>query len=122
MTHPTYVLAYVENVPKSAALYGRLLGQEPVENSPSFAMFVLPNGVKLGLWARHDVKPAANTPGGIELCFVVDNDDAVKTTLASWQKLGLDVLQQPTKMDFGFTFTATDPDGHRLRVFAPGQD
>ena len=119
MTHPTYVLAYVENVPKSAALYGRLLGQEPVENSPSFAMFVLPNGVKLGLWARHDVKPVANTPGGIELCFVVESDDAVKTTLASWQKLGLDVLQQPTKMDFGFTFTATDPDGHRLRVFSP---
>jgi hypothetical protein len=23
-------------------------------------------------------------------------------------------------MDFGFTFVALDPDGHRLRVFAPG--
>jgi hypothetical protein len=22
-------------------------------------------------------------------------------------------------MDFGHTFTAADPDGHRLRVFAP---
>jgi len=22
-------------------------------------------------------------------------------------------------MDFGFTFVALDPDGHRLRVFAP---
>ena len=26
----------------------------------------------------------------------------------------------PTAMDFGFTFVALDPDGHRLRVFAPG--
>jgi hypothetical protein len=25
----------------------------------------------------------------------------------------------PTKMDFGTTFVALDPDGHRLRVFAP---
>jgi len=23
-------------------------------------------------------------------------------------------------MDFGFTFTAEDPDGHRLRPFVPG--
>jgi catechol 2,3-dioxygenase-like lactoylglutathione lyase family enzyme len=119
MTYPSYVLAYVDNVPKSAALYGRVLGQEPVENSPNFAMFVLPNGVKLGLWARHDVKPAANAPGGIELCFAVDSDDAVRAMLAEWEPLDLTVIQPPTTMDFGFTFTATDPDGHRLRVFSP---
>jgi predicted enzyme related to lactoylglutathione lyase len=29
------------------------------------------------------------------------------------------VAQPPTRMDFGFTFLALDPDGHRLRVFAP---
>jgi hypothetical protein len=29
-------------------------------------------------------------------------------------------VQSPIAMDFGFTFTAVDPDGHRLRVFAPG--
>ena len=28
-------------------------------------------------------------------------------------------LQAPTRMDFGLTFTASDPDGHRLRVFSP---
>lgn len=32
---------------------------------------------------------------------------------------GLPMLQTPTTMDFGYTFTATDPDGHRLRVFSP---
>jgi hypothetical protein len=25
----------------------------------------------------------------------------------------------PVQMDFGTTFVATDPDGHRLRVFVP---
>ena len=33
--------------------------------------------------------------------------------------LGCIVLQQPTAMDFGYTFTVQDPDGHRVRVFAP---
>jgi catechol 2,3-dioxygenase-like lactoylglutathione lyase family enzyme len=27
--------------------------------------------------------------------------------------------QSPTELDFGRTFVALDPDGHRLRVFAP---
>ena len=33
---------------------------------------------------------------------------------------GLPIVQKPTAMDFGHTFVALDPDGHRLRVFAPG--
>jgi len=32
------------------------------------------------------------------------------------------VRQEPTDMDFGFTFTMADPDGHRLRVFALNDD
>jgi hypothetical protein len=28
------------------------------------------------------------------------------------------MAQTPTEMDFGTTFVALDPDGHRLRVFA----
>ncbi len=31
----------------------------------------------------------------------------------------LPIAQPPTAMDFGLTFVALDPDGHRLRVFAP---
>jgi predicted enzyme related to lactoylglutathione lyase len=45
----------------------------------------------------------------------------VRATHADWLARGLDVLQPPTPMDFGFTFTAGDPDGHRLRVFAPAR-
>lgn len=115
-----FIIAYVADVPKSAALYGALLDLKPVEASPNFAMFVLPNGVQLGLWASHDVAPAANRPGGIELCFAAADEAAVNALLAGWRGLGLAIVQPPTIMDFGYTFTAADPDGHRLRVFAPG--
>jgi catechol 2,3-dioxygenase-like lactoylglutathione lyase family enzyme len=115
-----FVLAYVADVPKSVALYSRLLGLHAVESSPNFAMFVLPNGIQLGLWAKHDVEPAANQPGGIELAFTVPDEAGVNATVSDWQGYGLSVLQPPTFMDFGFTATLADPDGHRLRVFAPG--
>ncbi len=30
---------------------------------------------------------------------------------------GVEIIQPPMEADFGRTFTAVDPDGHRLRVF-----
>jgi catechol 2,3-dioxygenase-like lactoylglutathione lyase family enzyme len=119
MTQMNYVLNYVADAPKSAALYAQLLGAQPVESSDNFAMFALPNGTALGLWARGDVEPKATLPGGSELGFQVESDDAVRLTMDAWVKLGLRIIQEPTRMDFGFTFTAADPDGHRLRVFNP---
>ena len=41
-------------------------------------------------------------------------------TFADWKQRGLPILQEPVQMDFGHTFVAADPDGHRLRVFVPG--
>ena len=121
MTSPNFILAYVANAPKSAELYSKLLGAQPVESSPNWAMFAFPNGLALGLWARNDVEPRATLPGGSEIGFPVDSDEAVTLTRDAWVKLGLKILQEPTKMDFGYTFTAADPDGHRLRVFSPSQ-
>jgi predicted lactoylglutathione lyase len=43
--------------------------------------------------------------------------EAVRQTYEDWKKLGLEVLQEPTDMAFGFTFVVEDPDGHRLRPF-----
>ena len=37
----------------------------------------------------------------------------------AWSQRGLRIAQAPVGMDFGHTFVALDPDGHRLRVFAP---
>ena len=118
-TSPNFILAYVADAPKSAALYSKLLDAQPVESSPNWAMFAFPNGLALGLWSRDEVEPRATLPGGSEIGFPVENDAAVHTTRDAWAKLGLRILQEPVKMDFGLTFTAADPDGHRLRVFSP---
>jgi hypothetical protein len=49
----------------------------------------------------------------------VESNAAVDATFADWSGRGLPIAQKPTGMDFGYTFVALDPDGHRLRVFAP---
>ena len=115
------ILLYVDSPPKSVAFYRELLGHAPVEEHPTFALFVLSSGVKLGLWSKADVNPPATAQaGGSELCFTVDSADRVRATHAAWAERGFPILQTPTEMDFGHTFVAADPDGHRLRVFAPG--
>ncbi|WP_225772776.1 VOC family protein [Inquilinus sp. Marseille-Q2685] len=119
MPIPSYTLLYVDNPPASAAFYAGLLGREPVESSPTFALFVLDGGAKLGLWSRHTVEPAATAAGGGgEIGFSVADAAAVDALHDEWRGRGLPILQPPTTMDFGHTFVALDPDGHRLRVFA----
>jgi catechol 2,3-dioxygenase-like lactoylglutathione lyase family enzyme len=125
MTQPHFILLYVSSPVESAAFYARLLGREPVEASPTFAMFALSPGLMLGLWARHTVQPMA-APGalaaGSELAFAQPDAAAVDGLHAEWTALGVTLLQAPSSMDFGYTFTAVDPDGHRLRAFAPHRD
>jgi len=117
MPDPGLFILYVEDAATSAAFYSALLGREPIESSPAFAMFALDSGARLGLWSRATVEPAAAlTGGGGELCFAVPDVDA---THAAWTARGLPILQPPTVMEFGRTFTARDPDGHRLRVYVP---
>lgn len=120
MQAPNFIILYVTSPAASVAFYTDLLGKPPVDASPTFAMFALPSGVMLGLWAAHAVAPAATLAGGMELAFVVQGREAVHARHAEWQAKGMPILQAPAAMDFGFTFTAADPDGHRLRVFAPG--
>jgi catechol 2,3-dioxygenase-like lactoylglutathione lyase family enzyme len=120
MSSPNFVILYVDSPEKSGAFYAGLLGRQPVESSPTFQMFVLDKGFKLGLWSRHTVQPAAaGTGGGAELVLAVENAAAVDANHAYWAKRGLKILQTPTDMDFGRTFVALDPDNHRLRVYWP---
>jgi predicted enzyme related to lactoylglutathione lyase len=120
VSDPNFILLYVKSPLESVAFYSGLLGKAPVEASATFAMFALDSGVMLGLWAAHTVQPAATAPGGAEIAFAVDSVDTVTARHAEWKAKGLPIVQTPTTMDFGFTFVALDPDGHRLRVFAPG--
>jgi len=120
MSH--FVLLHVNQPTVSAAFYSRLLQREPVESSPTFAMFALADGLMLGLWQRTQVQPeSCGAPGASELCFVAPDDAQVEAAHQRWQALGLEILQPPTRMDFGYTLTAADPDGHRLRLFAPAR-
>lgn len=117
--NPDYVLLYVDNPPASAAFYADLLSLKPVESSPTFSLFVLPSGLKLGLWSRHTAEPKVlANGGGSELAFAVADRSVVNDLYADWSARGLAIAQRPTAMDFGYTFVALDRDGHRLRVMA----
>jgi catechol 2,3-dioxygenase-like lactoylglutathione lyase family enzyme len=121
MPNFSFVLLYVENPTASASFYADLLGRPIIESSATFAMLPLSDVVMLGLWLRRTVEPAATAEAGAsEVAFTVADIAAVKATFADWKQRGLPILQEPVQMDFGYTFVAADPDGHRLRVFVPG--
>ena len=46
-----FILLHVDSPAASARFYADLLGSEPLEQSPTFAMFALPSGLRLGLWS-----------------------------------------------------------------------
>lgn len=120
MPNPNFLLFFVESPAASAAFYGGLFGLEPVETSPTFALFALSSGLMLGLWSKHTAEPRPGAAaGGTELGLTVDDKATVDATYTQWKGRGLAILQPPVDMDFGRTFVALDPDGHRLRVFAP---
>jgi predicted enzyme related to lactoylglutathione lyase len=122
MLTPTYTILYVADPQASARLYGKLLDAQHVESSPTFVLFPLENGRMLGLWKTSDAVPAADFHGSSsELAFRVGSDAEVDALHGKWREAGLRILQAPAKVDFGYTFTAADPDGHRLRVFARGE-
>jgi predicted enzyme related to lactoylglutathione lyase len=122
MAIPNFVLLYVADPIQSANFYAPLLNRKPVESSPGYAMFVLENGFKIGFWKRDDVQPAAEGgAGSVELVFAEESDAQVDERFSQWTDDGLVISQPPTRMEFGYTFVALDPDGHRLRVYKLAQ-
>lgn len=123
MTDPDFTILYVDDPTRSATFYSAILGAQPVESSPGYAMFVLPSGTKLGLWLRREVQPAVTAqPGGSELVFTATDDAEVDRVHGEWSGRGITIAQPPAKMEFGYTFVGVDPDGHRLRVYARGAE
>lgn len=120
MRHPHFVLLYVAQPLKSAEFYQNLLETAPVESSPGFAMFALNSGLMLGLWTRENVLPSATGQAGAgEIAMTVDHPEEVDQLYHAWLGKGVTMAQMPVALDFGYTFVALDPDGHRIRVFAP---
>lgn len=119
MSDISFVLLYVDNVAASEAFYAKALGRGAIESSATFAMIPAAPGLMLGLWRRDGVSPPAGPSGGGELAIAVGGNAEVDATCEAWRAKGIEIAQTPTSMDFGYTFLARDPDGHRLRVFAP---
>lgn len=110
-----FVLLFVENPQKSSLFYQEIFEIKPIEESPTFVMFALKNGVMLGLWSKYTAEPRVDaSPGASEICFSTDDVDALYEALG---KKHVTIAQKPTDMDFGRTFVALDPDGHRIRVY-----
>nr|WP_279010560.1 VOC family protein [Aeromonas jandaei] len=119
MLVPQFTILYVANPTRSALFYRELFGRQPVEDSPTFAMFVFESGARLALWSSTTVEPAVTqAAGAMELAFALPDDDAVDRLSAEWLARGLPLIQAPTKMEFGYTCMALDPDGHRLRLYS----
>ena len=110
-----FTLLFVTNPQKSSLFYQEIFNLKPIEESSTFVMFALKNGVLLGLWSKYTAEPRVEaTPGALELCFPAENVDAV---YEEWGQKHVTVAQKPTDMDFGRTFVILDPDGHRIRVY-----
>ncbi len=110
-----FTLLFVENPQKSSLFYQEILELKPIEESPTFVMFALKNGVMLGLWSKYTAEPRVNaSPGALEICFPTENVDAL---YEEWGRKHVTVAQKPTDMDFGRTFVVLDPDGHRIRAY-----
>ncbi|WP_259781151.1 VOC family protein [Aestuariispira ectoiniformans] len=123
MTDTHYIILYVNNPQSSADFYADLLGREPVEKSATFALFPMGPGLMLGLWSKHTVEPATTgMTGGMEVAFSMTDAEEVDKTYDAWVEKKITVAQVPTDMDFGHSFVALDPDGHRLRVFSLSPD
>jgi catechol 2,3-dioxygenase-like lactoylglutathione lyase family enzyme len=117
---PDMILLSVKQPARSVAFYSDILGREPVDNSPTFAMFQLNDATMLGLWIETGIEPKVFAkPGAAELGVHVADRAAVDETHVLWISKNVPIAQAPTKMDFGYTFVGLDPDGHRLRVFCP---
>ncbi|GIU65948.1 VOC family protein [Candidatus Phycosocius spiralis] len=123
MTDTNTIFLYVAAPLASASFYTDLFGIEPVDASPTFALFILPSGLALGLWEKERVQPApAAGGGGSEIGFKVQGTAEIDSTHADWQAKGATIAFPPTDLDFGRSFVALDPDGHRLRVYTVAEE
>ena len=116
---PNSIILYVADVDLSIAFYSRILGRGPQETFEGFAVFALSRAVTLCLQEAAAIEPAAEPHvGGSELSLSDVGRDDVDRIYARWRELGVPMMLEPTELDFGYTFVAVDPDGHRLRVCA----
>lgn len=118
--NPSYVILTVADPLASAAFYGSILGTPLLEAQETFALLRMNDATLLGLWSSRTIQPPVSVAAGsTELCFTLATRETIDACHETWKAKGLPIVQAPVEADFGYTFTALDPDGHRLRVLAP---
>lgn len=119
MFKPNSVILYVEDVEKSTKFYTDVLQSSPIERFQEFSLFSLGDDVTLGLQSAQGIDPKPQPSfGGFELSLSDVSREEVDQVYSLWKEKGILIVLEPTDLDFGYTFVATDPDGHRLRVCA----
>ncbi|MGG9999370.1 VOC family protein [Pseudovibrio ascidiaceicola] len=119
MFKPNSVILYVEDVEKSTEFYTDVLQSGPIERFQEFSLFSLGDDVTLGLQSAQGIDPKPEPSfGGFELSLSDVSREEVDQVYTLWKEKGIPILMEPVDLDFGYTFVATDPDGHRLRVCA----
>lgn len=122
MLNPNLVILYVNDARRSTDFYTGLLDCVPVEATEHFALFALNPAFRFGVWSRSAVQPKVSgtqLSGGGEIAIPVADAAQVDALYADWSARQIAVAQAPVMMEFGYTFTVLDPDGHRLRIYAP---
>ena len=116
---PDSLILYVDDVDASTKFYSAIFGSEPLETFDGFAVFAVNDGFTIGLQTKHDIEPAPQPAfGGFEICLSNTDRETVDRMYSDWRAKGVAIVLAPTDLPFGYTFVATDPDGHRLRVCA----
>ena len=108
------ILLTVADPEVSARFYAGLLGRQPLVTRPDRALFKLSSGRALGLMRRSGEGRSVR-----EIDFPMDGVAAVDQAHIDWWDRGARILTPPHDLGCGRSFVAGDPDGHRLRVFAP---
>lgn len=116
----SYIILFVKDPIISGQFYKKILDLDPVETSPTFVMFALPNGLMLGLWSQATAHPTVTgTPGSSEVAFSENDVDGLHQ---KWVHMGITIAQAPVDMEGGRSFVALDPDGHRIRIIRPHEE
>ncbi|UHD44127.1 VOC family protein [Aureimonas altamirensis] len=116
---PSSLILYVDDVNASTAFYKAILDSDPVQTFKDFSVFALTADFVVGLQSKHTIDPKPQSAfGGFEISMSYATNAEVDELYRDWKAKGIVMALEPTTLDFGYTFVATDPDGHRLRVCA----
>jgi predicted enzyme related to lactoylglutathione lyase len=120
MCAPNLILLYVDDPLASATFYEKLFETAPAARFPTYVAFSFPNGLTVGLWSTQAKNFASSGSGHrSELAFIVPDERSVRRLHDRWVEAAVAIEQPLHEAVFGWTFVATDPDGHRLRVCTP---